>query len=85
MNIRDIRKLQKEHGVAEYQELVDTGMAWKMEGFVGRTCMDMLKSGALFLPLKDFSDYYGNVVPSRKKLKPGTTGTLELSIKYYQL
>ena len=83
MKIKDIRSLQQEIGYAPLQRLVDNGQAWRMEGSTGRLCMSLLKVGALFLPRKDFHDYYGNLVPSRDKLKKGTTGTLELSIKYY--
>ena len=83
MKIKDIRSLQQEIGYAPLQRLVDTGQAWQMEGSTGRLCMSLLKVGALFLPRKDFRDYYGNIVPSRTKLKAGTTGTLELSIEYY--
>jgi hypothetical protein len=30
-----------------FQELVNTGMAWELDGSFGRTAMDLLKSGLI--------------------------------------
>jgi hypothetical protein len=37
-----------------FSELVKTGMAWNLQGFYGRTAMDMIKSGVL--------DRHGNIL-----------------------
>jgi hypothetical protein len=83
MNHNTIKKFQKEFGFTELQELINTGMAWKMEGSVGREAMHALEMGACMLPKKDNYDYYGNLVPSRDKLKPGTKGTYQNSKNYW--
>ena len=83
MNYQSITKLQKEFGFAELQNLINTGQAWKMEGSVGREAMQALEVGACMLPKQDYYDYYGNTVPSRDKLKPGTKGTYQNSKQYW--
>lgn len=65
------------------QELIETGLAWHFEGSVGREAMSFLKCGACFLPETPFKDYYGNEVPSREWLEPGTTGTLENATEFW--
>lgn len=84
MTIEQIRAMQVETGVAEMQEMIDTGLVWKMEGSMGRAAMDSLRKGVCFLPDDAQADYYGNIVPSRHMVKPGTTGSLELSEKYWE-
>lgn len=83
MNIQTIRSFQKEQGYAEMQSLIDSGMAWKMEGAIGRSAMDMLRCGACMLPLARHTDYYGNVIPSRNDLKKGTMGTYQNAVRFF--
>ena len=83
MHIQTIRKHQREQGYDQIQSLIESGTAWKMEGAVGRTAMDLLRSGACFLPKKSHRDYYGNRIPSRTEVKEGTTGSLQNAIKFF--
>lgn len=83
MHIQTIRMHQREQGYAEMQHLIETGLAWKMEGAIGRSAMDLLKSGACFLPKEPHRDYYGNRIPSRDEVKKGTTGSLQNAIKFF--
>lgn len=84
MDIETLIKEQQEiHEFKELQDLIENGMAWKMEGSIGRRAMDALTSGACFLPLKRHKDYYGNVIPSREDLEDGTKGTLLNSQKFW--
>ena len=66
------------------QKMIDSGMAWKMEGSVGRAAMEALRSGECMLPREAKRDYYGNVVPARQWLKPGTTGTFQNCSAYWE-
>lgn len=81
--LKFIRKHQEEQGYAEMQYLIETGLAWKMEGAIGRSAMDLLRTGACFLPKESHRDYYGNRVPGRNDVKKGTTGSLENSYKFF--
>lgn len=83
MNLSQITKLQKEHGVDEMQNLIDTGSVWKLEGSMGRYAMNLLERGVCMLPLEDKYDYYGNRIPSRDKLQPGTKGTFQNSKRFW--
>lgn len=67
----------------EAQELVNSGMAWKLEGSVGRSCMEAIKAGAIMLGEKGHHDYYGNYVPSRHEVKAGTKGSPEFVKKHH--
>lgn len=60
-----------------YQELVNNGMAWKMEGSVGRTADDLLEARKIGLGETGHKDFYGNYVPSRYEVQAGTKGAAE--------
>ena len=83
MNLREVRQLQKEYGYDNIQSLIDKGLAWHMEGSIGREAMEMLDIGICFLPLKVHRDAYGNRIPKRTELKEGTKGTRLNAINYW--
>jgi hypothetical protein len=83
MNYQQIKAAQKEQGYDQWQHLINTGHAWKMEGSIGREAMGLLECGACMLPKTAFQDYYGNRIPSRDDLKAGTKGTFKNSVNYY--
>lgn len=83
MNVSTIYKLQREYGISYYQKLINTGMAWKMEGAIGRYAMDLLRSGACMLPMEAVIDAYGNRVPSRKEVVSGTLGSFENAVNFW--
>lgn len=60
----------------EIQELIDTGMAWRLEGFVGRQAAAAIEHGAAVLGPVGHFDYWGNYVPSRFEVEPGTKGSV---------
>lgn len=79
-----IHKGQSRIGASWIQRLINSGEVWKMEGSMGRTAMSYLEQGICYLPLKSFTDYYGNKIPSRAELQEGTKGTITNSLNYYE-
>lgn len=63
--------------VAVYQELINTGQAWQLEGSIGRACMALIESGKCVLGETGYRDFWGNYVPSRDEVEPGTKGSVE--------
>ena len=61
----------------QLQDLVNSGMAWKLEGHVGRTAMAAIENRVIALGEEAHLDYYGNYVPSRHEVKDGTPGAKE--------
>jgi hypothetical protein len=85
LTVEQITELQKQYGMTQMQDYINNGMAWKLEGSVGRAAMAMLESGACMLPEKQHKNYYGNIVPSRNDLKEGTKGTLLNSQRFWEM
>ncbi len=80
MKAEDIKKLEEKILSGPYkdaQEKVNSGMAWKLEGSVGRNCMAAIKAGAIMLGDAPRYDAYGNRVPSRHEVEAGTKGSPE--------
>jgi len=84
MDEKEIRKLQEENELDGLQASIDNGTAWCMEGSWGRAAMSALESGACFLPEEAYKDYWGNTVPARGMLEPGTKGTIDNSIRFWE-
>ena len=61
----------------DLQGLIDSGMAWRLEGSVGRAAMAAIEDGACVLGETGHRDYWGNYIPSRHEVEPGTKGSLE--------
>lgn len=66
-----------ELSVESLQELIDTGVAWRLEGSVGRMCMDAIEAGVVMLGEVAHKDYWGNTVPSRYDVVAGSKGSIE--------
>lgn len=62
----------------EVQALIDSGMAWRLEGFVGRQAQAALEAGAAVLPPERENDYWGGTVPSYTDVadEVGSTGSV---------
>ena len=43
-------ELDEEEVINLFQELINNGMAWTLQGSYGRTAMDFLKAGIITLP-----------------------------------
>ena len=83
MNTSAIYKLQRENGLADMQEMINSGIAFKMDGATSRYAMELLRSGACMLPLTAVVDAYGNRVPGRNELISGTLGTYENAVNFW--
>lgn len=59
------------------QALIDSGLAWTLQGRVGRTAMAAIERGECALGPESRNDYWGNRVPSRFEVVPGTVGSVE--------
>ena len=70
-------QLSEEDTIAMFQAMIDDGSVWKMQGSYGRTAMDLIESGLCMLGPTGHRNYYGNYVPSRGEVKPGTKGSPE--------
>ena len=84
LTFKRITALQKTYGFSDMQELINKGHVWTLEGSVGREASRLLDSGACMLPKVPRRDYYGNTVPSRDMLKPGTKGTFKNSQVFWK-
>lgn len=63
--------------VEAYQAMIDSGSCWTMDGHTGRTAMQLIEEGHCILGESDHRDYWGNHVPSRTQVEPGTKGSIE--------
>ena len=61
----------------DLQGLIDSGMAWRLEGSVGREAMAAIEDGVCILGETGHRDYWGNYIPSRYEVVPGTKGSVE--------
>ena len=82
MNLLDAVITVDEDGQAEnrrvaLQILINTGLAWTLQGRVGREAMDAIEDGRCALGVESRRDYWGNRIPSRFEVEPGTAGSVE--------
>ena len=61
------------------QRAINEGL-WGMQGSYGRAMMEAIKDGRCLLGAHDFTDYYGNHIPSRDQVVSGTKGSLQYVI-----
>ena len=64
----------EEDTIAMFQRLINDGTVWQLQGSYGRLAMDLLAAGLCELGEKGYRDYWGNYVPSRYEVTPGTKG-----------
>tara|TARA_R110002050_G_scaffold150400_7_gene277130 strand:- start:2889 stop:3206 length:318 start_codon:yes stop_codon:yes gene_type:complete len=83
MNESKIRLLQKQYGFKLYQDLIDSGEAWKIGGEITKDCKNAINSGACFLAYKSYHLNIFNSIPSRYQVKRGSKGSVEASKKYW--
>lgn len=76
MEIENGGQPQLEHFQA-MQRQINSGLVWRLQGSFGRAAMDAIESGLVMLGQEGHRDYWGNYVPSRFQVEPGTKGTIE--------
>ena len=59
------------------QSAINGGTAWKLQGAYGRELMAAIENGYCMLGFESKKDYWGNTIPSRTDVKPGTKGSYE--------
>lgn len=57
--------MTEEDQLKMWQKLVNNGMAWKLQGWYGRTAQALLDAGEIKYPKKKTYDYYGNPIRTR--------------------
>jgi len=63
--------------ILDLQALIDSGLAWRLEGSVGRAAHEAIEAGICVLGETGHRDYWGNYVPSRHEVEAGTKGSIE--------
>lgn len=61
----------------ELQKAINSGSAWSFQGSYGRAMMSAIESGYCMLGTSRARDYWGNAIPSRDDVKPGTKGSFD--------
>jgi hypothetical protein len=65
------------------QQLINGGVAWRLEGSYGRSMMQMIRGGYCLLGREYSRDAYGNHIPSRDEVEAGTKGSYEYVAKLH--
>jgi len=66
--------LDSDEEIKMFQRMINDGSVWKLQGSYGRQAMQYLEAGLCELGEKGCYDYWGNYVPSKYEVKPGTKG-----------
>lgn len=75
----DVDSNEMEQAVS-LQRAINAGQ-WGLQGSYGRTMMAAIEEGRCMLGVKDARDYYGNHIPSRTQVQPGTKGSREFVVE----
>ena len=59
------------------QRAINGGEAWKFQGSYGRAMMAAIEEGYCLLGPQPAQDTWGNRIPSRSEVEPGTKGSRE--------
>lgn len=67
----------REEYVEAMQARIDDGSIWQLEGSAGRAAVELIDAGLCMLGPVGHRDYWGNYVPARHEVMPGTKGSPE--------
>jgi len=74
-NIENDDCIEDDEFYRSIQRAINDGM-WSLQGSYGRVMMDAIDNGYCLLGKKSFTDYWGNVIPSRFQVKDDTKGSM---------
>jgi len=82
VRLEDIETIENaEAGTPAYyealQRAINGGEAWKFQGSYGRAMMAAIEEGRCLLGAQPAEDAWGNRIPSRSEVEPGTKGSRE--------
>ena len=63
------------------QAAINSGTAWSLQGAYGREMMAAITNGFCLLGKTGATDYWGNYIPSRDDVKPGTKGSYDYVVR----
>lgn len=69
-------ELDDEGILALFQQLVNTGMAWQLQGSYGRMAAQLLEQGLIERAPTSKQDHYGNTVPGKAPMTPDAVPSL---------
>ena len=69
--------LDNEATIRLFQDFIDSGQVWRLPSSYSREAIAMIRAGRCMLGPTGHHDYFGNYVPSRHEVKPGTVGSKE--------
>lgn len=67
--------LSEAEAIELFQDLIDSGYAWQLPGSYGRTADALIEAGLCTLGEQGHRNYWGNYVPSKHEVKPGSVGS----------
>lgn len=68
----EMDELSDEETVALFQRLVNTGLAWQLQGHYGRTAQAMLNAGLISSPFQVVAEYDDTTYPECEHTPPCT-------------
>ena len=85
MRLEDVETIENaEAGTPAYyealQRAINGGEAWKCQGSYGRAMMAAIEEGRCLLGPQPAEDAWGNRIPSRTEVEPGTKGSREFVV-----
>ncbi|MBZ0124932.1 MAG: hypothetical protein K8F32_01040 [Rhodocyclaceae bacterium] len=85
MRLEDIEAIENaEAGTPAYyealQRAINGGEGWKFQGSYGRAMMAAIEDGRCLLGPQPAEDAWGNRIPSRTEVEPGTKGSREFVV-----
>ena len=60
-----------------FQQLIDSGAAWRLPGRYGRFAMHLIEEGHCMFGPEPTRSYWGHTIPSRHDLPPEEPGSVE--------